>query len=144
MNQGEIHAWHYATRKPVKMSWREGVITSIEPVTTEPPDKIWIAPSLVDLQVNGFAGVDFQQDDLTVEQLLTATRALRASGCGRFLLTLVTDEWPRLTERLRHLRTLRSKSPELEHAIAGWHIEGGPGTLPKAVKFQLRPNPLAR
>ena len=27
---------------------------------------------------------------------------------------------------------------------AGWHIEGGPGTLPKAVKFQLRPNPLAK
>ena len=29
-------------------------------------------------------------------------------------------------------------------SYAGWHIEGGPGTLPKAVKFQLRPNPLAR
>ena len=29
-------------------------------------------------------------------------------------------------------------------SYAGWHIEGGPGTLPKAVKFQLRPNPLAK
>ena len=29
-------------------------------------------------------------------------------------------------------------------SYAGWHIEGGPGTLPKAVKFQLRPTPLAR
>jgi hypothetical protein len=29
-------------------------------------------------------------------------------------------------------------------SYAGWHIEGGPGTLPKAVKFQIRPNPLAR
>lgn len=28
-------------------------------------------------------------------------------------------------------------------SYAGWHIEGGPGTLPKAVKFQMRPNPLA-
>ena len=28
-------------------------------------------------------------------------------------------------------------------SYAGWHIEGGPGTLPKAIKFQMRPNPLA-
>jgi hypothetical protein len=27
---------------------------------------------------------------------------------------------------------------------AAWHIEGGKGTLPKAVKFQMRPNPLAK
>jgi hypothetical protein len=27
---------------------------------------------------------------------------------------------------------------------ATWHMEGGPGTNPKVVKFQLRPNPLAK
>jgi hypothetical protein len=27
---------------------------------------------------------------------------------------------------------------------ASWHIEGGKGTLPKAVKFQMRPSPLAK
>jgi hypothetical protein len=27
---------------------------------------------------------------------------------------------------------------------ASWHIEGGKGTLPKVVKFQMRPNPLAK
>ena len=27
---------------------------------------------------------------------------------------------------------------------ASWHLEGGPGTLPKAVKFQVRPHPLAK
>jgi hypothetical protein len=29
-------------------------------------------------------------------------------------------------------------------SYADWHIEGGPGTLPKVVKFQMRPNPLAK
>ena len=28
--------------------------------------------------------------------------------------------------------------------FAGWHIEGGKGTLPKVVKLQMRPNPLAK
>src|SRR4029077_10944917 len=27
---------------------------------------------------------------------------------------------------------------------ASWHIEGGKGTLPKVVKFQMRPNPVAK
>ena len=27
---------------------------------------------------------------------------------------------------------------------AAWHLEGGPGTLQKAIKFQVRPDPLAR
>ena len=29
-------------------------------------------------------------------------------------------------------------------SYAGWHTEGGPGTRPKVVKFQMRPNPLAK
>jgi N-acetylglucosamine-6-phosphate deacetylase len=78
----------------------------------------------MDLQVNGYAGVDFQQDRLTLDELHSATRQLRLAGCTRYLLTLVTDEWSRLIPRLRHLRELRAQSAELAHAIAGWHIEG--------------------
>jgi N-acetylglucosamine-6-phosphate deacetylase len=74
--------------------------------------------------VNGFAGVDFQRDDLTMEELLAAVRGLRAAGCTRFLPTLITDEWPRLMRRLKLLRELRAASPELQRAIAGWHLEG--------------------
>jgi len=51
-------------------------------------------------------------------------RRLRAAGCARFLLTLITDKWPRLTVRLQHLRSVRAQSGELQDAIVGWHIEG--------------------
>ena len=53
--------------------------------------------SFFDLQVNGYGGVDFQQDNLTVDDLLVAARKLRADGCTAFLLTLITDDWPALT-----------------------------------------------
>jgi N-acetylglucosamine-6-phosphate deacetylase len=121
---GDILARHYATGQPVRVAWNEGAITAIEPAPATPADAPWIAPALVDLQVNGFAGVDFQQDDLTLEQLQIAVRGLRAAGCTRFLLTLITDDWARLLARLRHARNLRSTSAELRHAIAGWHVEG--------------------
>lgn len=124
MNDGEISAWHYATRQPVCVRWRAGVVTHLEPVTTLPPRDLWLAPALFDLQINGYGGVDFQQDNLTVDDLLSAVRQLRAAGCLRFLLTLITDEWPVMTKRLRGLRALRSQSSELQSPIAGWHIEG--------------------
>lgn len=120
---GEICALHYQTREPVRVRWADGKIATVEPCPT-PSQEIWIAPALVDLQVNGYGGIDFQQDDLTVEDLLVATRQLRAAGCTRFLLTLITDEWSKLTRRLRHIRSLRAQSAELQAAIVGWHVEG--------------------
>lgn len=123
-SEGEITAWHYQTQRPVCVRWREGMITEVSGATTTPPEDLWVAPGLFDLQVNGFAGVDFQQDGLSEEDLLTAARGLRTHGCTRFLLTLITDSWPELTSRLRRLRELRANCPELQAAIAGWHVEG--------------------
>jgi N-acetylglucosamine-6-phosphate deacetylase len=122
--QGEICAWHYATRQPVKLCWQEGVITHLEPAPAPPATDLWLAPGLFDLQVNGYGGIDFQQDDLGVDGLITAALQLRAAGCTRFLLTLVTDEWPAMTARLQRLCKLRAKSAMLQSAIVGWHIEG--------------------
>lgn len=124
MTDGEICARHYATGQPTRVSWRQGIITACEAASTPPDGDVWLAPALVDLQVNGFAGVDFQQDDVSAEELLAATRALRTAGCGRYLLTLITDVWPVLTARLKRIRRLRQMHDELRHAIAGWHIEG--------------------
>jgi len=124
MSSGEIIAWHQQTRRPVRLTWTDGHITALVPTDVTPPSNLWLAPPLVDLQVNGFAGVDFQQDDLPADELLKAVRELRAAGCTRFLLTLVTDEWTRLMARLRHVRRLRAEMPELAAAIAGWHVEG--------------------
>ena len=124
MNDGDLCARHYTTGQPVRVIWQNGRINSIlGPNQSAPPD-LWIAPALVDLQVNGFGGIDFQQDNAPLGDLITASRRLRAAGCGRYLLTLITDEWPRLIDRLRHLRKLRQRSAELRHAIAGWHVEG--------------------
>jgi N-acetylglucosamine-6-phosphate deacetylase len=100
------------------------MIQGIESANPPPAADTWVAPGLFDLQINGYGGVDFQQDDLTLEDLLSAARQLRRDGCTRFLLTLVTDHWPRLMKRLEHLRQLREQSAELRSALVGWHVEG--------------------
>ena len=119
MNNGELCARHYATGKAIRIQWQHGRIHAVLGPNQPVPKDLWIAPALVDLQVNGFGGVDFQRDDLPLSDLVTAARRLRAAGCSRFLLTLITDEWPRLLARLRHLHALRQRSAELRHAIVG-------------------------
>ena len=124
MNSGEHSAFYYTTREPVCVTWREGKILSLTKTEEQPATNLWLAPALFDLQINGYGGVDFQRDGLSLEQLLRASRALRRDGCGKFFFTLITDEWPKMLARLEHARRLRAQSPELQDALAGWHMEG--------------------
>ena len=123
LNSGDILAWHYSMRTPVRVEWQAGIITSVA-AAPEAPSDLWIAPGLFDLQVNGYGGVDFQRDTITREDLFHAVRRMRTDGCTRFFLTLVTDKWPAMLARLQKFRNWRSQSDELKNSIAGWHIEG--------------------
>lgn len=123
MDTGELIGWQLTTRQPLRVYWAGGIITHLEPAAT-PSEEVWITPPLFDVQINGYAGVDFQRERLTTDDLLHSVRALRTDGCAIFLLTLITDEWSQLTVRLRHLAALRAQSHELKSAIVGWHIEG--------------------
>jgi N-acetylglucosamine-6-phosphate deacetylase len=71
-----------------------------------------------DLQVNGFAGVDFNTPGCTPDQLSHTTEALQATGVTRFLPTLITSSLDRFSSCARSI--LRFSHP----AIAGIHLEG--------------------
>ncbi len=55
------------------------------------PDLPLIAPGLVDIQVNGFAGVDFNRGIESDEAWRHVTGELYAHGCTGFLVTLITN-----------------------------------------------------
>ena len=76
------------------------------------------APGFVDLQVNGFAGVDFGDAAMTPERVLHAVAAIGKTGVTRFLATLITSSFETFSACARTL--LRTADP----AIAGIHMEG--------------------
>lgn len=80
--------------------------------------------SLFDLQVNGFAGVDFQRDSLSLEELRHAVRELARHQTKRFFVTLVTDKLKDLERRFAHLEKLRAEDPLVGEAVCGYHLEG--------------------
>jgi len=80
--------------------------------------------ALFDLQVNGFAGVDFNRPGLTGEELLRAARAMRAYGVTRFLPTVITASVEAMARTLAIIRHAREEAPVLARAIPGIHLAG--------------------
>ena len=77
-----------------------------------------------DLQVNGYAGVDFCSMDLTAYELHAACEALDRDGVDAILATVITDAVDNLTHKLRNLTRLRDADPLARKVIAGYHVEG--------------------
>ena len=77
-----------------------------------------------DLQVNGYAGADFNGDRLSDEQVLRAAQQLHADGVAGILATVITDDLPAMCRRLTRLATLREENADLRAMIHGFHIEG--------------------
>jgi len=81
-------------------------------------------PTYVDLQVNGYAGIDFNRDGLEADDLHRVCERLEADGVGGFLATIITDDLDAMCRRLSALASLRERDPLAKRLIAGLHIEG--------------------
>jgi N-acetylglucosamine-6-phosphate deacetylase len=78
----------------------------------------------LDLQVNGYGGIDFQDDRLTPQDLHDACASLRADGTEQFLATIVTEQIPIMEARLRRIVELREQDPLVRSMVPAIHIEG--------------------
>jgi N-acetylglucosamine-6-phosphate deacetylase len=75
-------------------------------------------PGFFDLQVNGFAGIDFNAPDLTSDRLAEALQKQRQTGVTRCLPTLITSSFDHFARNARIIAG--SDDP----AIIGIHMEG--------------------
>jgi len=80
-------------------------------------------PGLVDLQVNGYRGVDFSGPDLMEESFARAARQLLDAGTAAFLPTLITSS----TETYEHCLPVIARvieQDEFRGHVLGIHLEG--------------------
>ncbi|MCA8982239.1 MAG: N-acetylglucosamine-6-phosphate deacetylase [Planctomycetaceae bacterium] len=82
------------------------------------------SPGYVDLQINGYAGIDFNQDELTLDQLQHVCATLEQDGVAGILATVITDSVPAMRARIERLVRLRHEDPAIENMVWGIHIEG--------------------
>jgi N-acetylglucosamine-6-phosphate deacetylase len=77
----------------------------------------------VDLQVNGWFGIDFSDINLSEESFSEACQLIFASGTVAFLPTIVTSDM-RVYEHNLPIIARACKSPEFSGRVLGVHIEG--------------------
>lgn len=80
-------------------------------------------PGFVDLQVNGFMGVDYSAPDLPEEAFINSCRSLLKQGTAAFLPTVITSALP-VYQRNLPLIARAMAQPEFHNRLLGIHLEG--------------------
>jgi N-acetylglucosamine-6-phosphate deacetylase len=110
---------------PVEITIDGDVIVSIGAASAGAvPEDQWILPGLVDIQVNGYAGVDLNGPDLDVEAVGRLVRSLHAVGVTRFCPTVCTQSRARMLGALRAIADSCAREAWIDRAVAGIHVEG--------------------
>ncbi len=118
-----IVARRYDTLRPVAIDIDRGCIARLSP-TAERPDLPLVAPGLVDLQINGYGGVEFNDPRLTPERVRQVALSQDAFGVTTFLATTTTDSHNVLAHCLATIAQAIDELPDVAARIAGVHLEG--------------------
>lgn len=119
-----FHARRYDTGDCIECIVADGHIQSIAPSSRGAGELPLIAPGLFDLQINGYGGIWFSDEQLTVEQVLTVLDKLPQHGISRVCPTLITNSSEALEHGFAILRSACEKEAWADELVAGYHLEG--------------------
>ncbi len=83
----------------------------------------YVSPGFIDLQVNGYAGVDYNSPTTSHEDIARSLRVQFACGTTRLLPTVITGTYEGMRGSLANLYAAKQALPE-GVAIEGFHVEG--------------------
>jgi len=116
------------------------ILESVEQQVAPPPGQgTFVAPGFIDIQVNGYAGVDFGDPNAPLAAIDHAIEVLLSKGVTRFFPTVITGSQEEILGALRNIAKAKRELPR-GRAMEAIHVEGpyispndGPrGAHPKA------------
>jgi N-acetylglucosamine-6-phosphate deacetylase len=149
----QITAKRYDTLRPVTLTIESGRISRIEPaieICGSSPPHPWplsregrgeketqpgnnslpiislpiIAPGFVDLQINGYAGVEFNDPELTAQKVRQVALSQDQFGVTALLATCTTDALEIMAQSFATIARAIRELPEVAARIPGIHCEG--------------------
>lgn len=116
---------HYCTGKPIEVTIADGHIEHIRELESDTGGQLpWIGPGLVDLQINGYRGMDFNQLPLKKETVTELTRALWEEGITSYYPTVITNSDEQITQLLGAITEACRTDSLSASCIRGIHLEG--------------------
>jgi N-acetylglucosamine-6-phosphate deacetylase len=86
--------------------------------------KRWVGPGLVDLQINGYRGLDFNTTPVPADLPGRVTRELWCEGITSYLATVITNSPEAIEECCRAIAKGCEEDADARAGIAGIHLEG--------------------
>jgi N-acetylglucosamine-6-phosphate deacetylase len=108
-----------STGEYVEISF-DNVINLVDHPISPPSDRVYVAPGWIDLQVNGYAGVDYNSPVTSHEEIARSVAVLHSTGTTRFFPTVITGDAEHMVACIRNLRHAKQTLPSIE----GFHVEG--------------------
>lgn len=84
----------------------------------------WVIPGLIDLQVNGYAGLDVNGAGATPEAVAGITQVLAGKGVTTWVPTIITASHEAIVASMRAITAARDADPVVAAAIPFVHVEG--------------------
>lgn len=109
---------------PAEVRFAQGVLTHVEPLLGQQTLDAYVAPGFIDIQVNGFAGVDYCSPHSAHEEIARSVRAQFATGVARLFPTVITGSVDDMAGAIENLARAKDALPLEGRAMEGFHIEG--------------------
>jgi N-acetylglucosamine-6-phosphate deacetylase len=123
----ELRAIHYATEKPISIEIESGLIRSIAPLELTEADQIPLptaAPGVVDLQINGYGGLDINASPLDEQTPGEMVRAIWREGVTTCFPTVITNYTQAIAAAMKTLARACDTDAVASAGIGGIHLEG--------------------
>lgn len=127
----DIFARRYDTHEPILLKTEGRLISYCEPIdegqgvdSSQVPPNRFIAPGLVDIQVNGYGGREFSSPELTTSDVRKIASEMANQGTTRFCPTLTTQSEEVMLHGLRTIVAACREDAWTDRRILGIHVEG--------------------
>ncbi len=132
-----IHGIHPYLGDPIEVQVQDGRVKRVLPAKDS--TDLLVSPGWIDLQVNGFAGVDYNDPNSPADEIARSIDVQRSTGVARFYPTVITGSHDDMVSSLSNLARARRQLSN-GNSMLGFHVEGpwispldGPrGAHPKA------------
>lgn len=118
----QITAREPSAGRTLALTISDGTITAVDVVDI--PATHWLSPALIDIQVNGYGGFDFNAPEPAADTAAGAIVALRSAGVGLCCPTVTTGSYEQIGQSLRAIAGACEQDAAVAHAVAGIHLEG--------------------
>ena len=107
---------------PIEVIVEDGLVHAIQEGHHD--QDLWLAPGLIDLQVNGYGGDDVNCESPDPETIISLTRKMLALGVTTYLPTIITTSEAKVTAALRAVAEARRRSRLVADMVPYVHVEG--------------------